>query len=124
MQLHEFITETLVQIAKGVNNANVQLKGTTALVNPQHIDYNTNENIRTYGWLSEQEERLRAVHLVEFDVAVKETEGKQNKGGIGVSVGAIGIGTVRKQDTAQESENRIKFGIPMVLPNEAEQHDS
>jgi hypothetical protein len=91
MQLHEFITETLVQIAKGVENANSQLKGSSAIINPRHVNYNNNEHVRAYGWLTEKKEKLRAVHLIEFDVAVKATEGKENKGGIGVSMGAIGL---------------------------------
>lgn len=118
MQLHEFITETLVQIARGVGNANTQLKDSSAIVNPRHVNYNKDNNIRAYGWLTEQREKLRAVHLVEFDVSVKATEGKETKGGIGVTIGAIEIGGGKKAQTEQESENRIKFGIPMVLPNE------
>ena len=103
MELHEFITETLVQIAKGVENANTQLKGTTAIINPRHVNYNTNENVQTYGWLTPGHDKLRAVHLVEFDIAVKATEGKEHKGGIGVAMGAISLGGTKKQDSAQES---------------------
>jgi hypothetical protein len=121
MQLHEFITETLTQIAEGVSNANEKLKGSSAVVNPRHINYNTNENIRAYGWLSNEKERLRAVHLVDFDVVVTATEGKENKGGLGVAIGNIGLGTTRKEEREHIAQNRIKFSIPMVLPNEAEQ---
>lgn len=120
MQLHEFITETLVQIVKGVDNANGLLMDSTAIVNPRHVNYNRDENIRAYGWLTEQKQKNRAVHLIEFDVAVTATEGKENKGGIGVSIGTIGLGTTRKQDSEHTSVNRIQFGIPMVLPNETE----
>lgn len=118
MQLHEFITETLSQIAKGVGDANQKLQGTSAIVNPRHVNYNTNENIRAYGWLTETKEKLRAVHLVEFDIAVTATDGKENKGGIGVALGSIGLGTARKEESERVAQNRISFGIPMVYPNE------
>jgi hypothetical protein len=120
MQLHEFITETLSQIAKGVGDANQKLQGTSAIVNPRHVNYNTNENIRAYGWLTEKKEKLRAVHLVEFDIAVTATDGKENKGGIGVALGSIGLGTARKEEYERVAQNRISFSIPMVYPNEIE----
>ena len=87
-------------------------------MNPRHVNYNTNEHIRAYGWLTESKEKLRAVHLVEFDIAVTATEGKENKGGIGVALGSIGLGTSRKEELEHVAQNRIKFGIPMVYPNE------
>ena len=118
MQLHEFITETLSQIAKGVGDANQKLQGTSAIVNPRDVNYNTNENIRAYGWLTERKEKLRAVHLVEFDIAVTATDGKENKGGIGVALGSIGLGTARKEEHERVAQNRISFSIPMVYPNE------
>ena len=120
MQLHEFITETLSQIAKGVGDANKKLQGTTAIVNPRHVKYNYNENNRAYGWLDEKEQMNRAVHLVEFDIAVTATDGKENKGGIGVAFGPIGLGTARKEEHERVAENRVSFGIPMVYPNEIE----
>ncbi len=127
MQLHEFITETLTQIVKGVDNANAKLRDSSAVVNPRHINYNTNEHIQVYGWLSDKKERLRGVHLVYFDVVITATEGKENKGGLGVTIGNIGLGTTRKQEKEHTAQNRIKFSIPVVLPNEqnkkAEQSD-
>jgi len=120
MQLHEFITETLTQIAEGVNNANKRLQGSSAVVNPRNVNYNRDGNIRTYGWLTENKERLRAVHLVDFDVVVTATEGKENKGGLGVAFAGIGLGSTRKEDQEHIAQNRIKFSIPMVLPNESE----
>jgi hypothetical protein len=118
MELHEFITETLVQIAKGVENANSTLSKCSAVVNPKNVNYNKDGNIRTYGWLTETEERLRAVHLIEFDVLVTATKDKEKKGGIGVAFGNIGIGATRTHGEESIAQNRIKFGIPMVLPNE------
>lgn len=92
-------------------------------MNPRHVNYNANENIRAYGWLTEKKEKLRAVHLVEFDIAVTATDGKENKGGVGVAIGSIGLGTARKEEHERVAQNRISFSIPMVYPNEIEKEN-
>jgi hypothetical protein len=56
------------------------------------------------------------VGMVEFDVAVRATEGKETKGGIGVVAGVIGLGSSGKSDSSSGSESRIKFSIPVLLP--------
>ena len=91
-------------------------------MNPRHVRHNANEHVRAYGWLAEKEEKLRAVHLVEFDIAVTATDGKENKGGIGVALGSIGLGTSRsrKEEHGRVAQNRISFSIPMVYPHEAD----
>ena len=124
MQIHEFITETLVQIAKGIGDANEKLQSSSAIVNPRHVQPNSHEHVRAYGWLSTAKDKLRAVHLVEFDIAVTATEGKENKGGIGVALGNIGLGTSRKEELEKIAQNRIRFGIPMVYPNELERNEA
>ena len=122
MQLHEFITETLTQIATGIDNANERLSESEAVVNPRHIIYNSDPKVHTYGWLSTKADRLPAVHLVDFDVSVTATEGKENKGGIGVSVGSIGLGTMRKSEQEQMAQNKIRFSIPIVMPSKTVTH--
>ena len=122
MQLYEFITETLTQIVTGIDNANERLAESDAVVNPRHINYNENPEVRTYGWLSREPDKLPAVHLIDFDVSVTATEGKENKGGIGVSVGNIGLGTMRKNEQEQIAQNKIRFSIPLVMPSKAVIH--
>jgi hypothetical protein len=59
---------------------------------------------------------MRVVQEIEFDVAVHATEGTETKGGIGIMVGAIGLGSQGKSQAGNASESRIRFTIPMVLP--------
>ncbi len=117
MQLNEFIFETLVQIAKGIESANAQLAATTARVNPPNVfPIDDKYNSIVYGHIQTDQELNRAVHLVRFDVAVYAAEGKETKGGIGIMVGAIGLGSQGKSDTSESTTSRIQFGIPMLLP--------
>ena len=53
---------------------------------------------------------------MEFDVAVTTSEGTETKGGIGVVVGAIVLGSHGKTDRSNISVNRIKFTVPIDYP--------
>jgi hypothetical protein len=118
MQLSEFISETLVQLANGIDAANAQLSGSTAKVNPPNV-YPSDEKFSTavYGHIQKGAQLNPAVHLIRFDVAVYAAEGKETKGGIGIMVGTIGLGTQGKSDALASTTSRIQFGIPMLLPS-------
>jgi hypothetical protein len=117
MQLQEFVTGSIVQIVKGIEDAVEQLKDTNAIVSPgtallSHKDYQAAD----YFYAPTSNRSCRLMHKVEFDVAVYATEGKETKGGIGVMVGAIALGSQGKSDTSSSSQSRLKFSVPMVLP--------
>jgi hypothetical protein len=118
MNLQQFISETLVQIAKGIEEANVQLKDSKAKVNPPGIATGGESNSAIYGFLAEDEpDKFRkVVESIDFDVAVYAVEGTETKGGIGIMVGTIGLGSHGKNEAGKSSESRIKFRVPMVLP--------
>lgn len=120
MDLKSFVAETLVQIAQGIDEANEKLADSQAIVNPRYvIGHGEIKDATVYGYLVEGNERnnyRQAVHAVEFDVAVFATEGKEAKGGIGIVVGSIGLGTQGKSDTSSSSNSRIRFTIPMLFP--------
>jgi len=122
IQLQDFIRETLVQIANGINEANLTLANTNATVNPPFI-LSDPKNPKLYGYLVDDpednayESTRQHVDLIDFDVAVHASEGKQTKGGIGIAVATIGLGAGGRSDSSVSSESRIKFSIPMVLPH-------
>jgi hypothetical protein len=116
MDLKDFITQSLVQIANGIIEANEQLAGTTAVVNPANIQAYSNE-AKAYGRLNKAfSEKDALVELVEFDVAVTTESGTQTGGGLKISIASIGVGAEGKSTGAQSRESRIKFNIPMVYP--------
>lgn len=118
MDLATFIRESLVQIARGIDEANTALEGTTAKVNPRGIVPSPKGDTKFYGYLNESNEKewRRVVQEIEFDVAVHATEGTETKGGIGIVVGVIALGSQGKSQEGSSSESRLKFTVPMVLP--------
>jgi len=110
MNLRDFVKETLVEIAEGVDSANDALKGKGAFVNPVKITHRTGQAVQ----------HTRQLHEVEFDVAVTAEEGKETKGGIGIMVGSIGLGAQGRSETSGSTHSRVKFTIPMLLPNPKE----
>lgn len=109
MELKDFISETLNQIIDGVKDAQEHAKGTGAAISPM-----------AYGGEPGPELNGMPVKDIEFDVAVTATEGTKTKGGIGVFVGPVGLGTHGQSDTASSSISRIKFVVPLSLPEQQE----
>ena len=116
MELQEFIKETLVQISNGIYEANVALKDTSAIVNPDGIKaYST--DAKAYGRISTSSiGKEPIVELVSFDVAVQVESGSQTGGGLKLSIASIGLGAEGQKSNIQSSESRIKFQIPMIYP--------
>ena len=118
MELQDFITNTIVQIAQGIEGAKLQLEDSEAIVNPRHVSDTGNGDSPIYGYLNTNENFYKAVQKIEFDVAVTAEQGKETKGGIGIQVGSIGLGAQGKSESGSSSISRIQFTIPMVFPME------
>ncbi|EPM7950998.1 TPA: hypothetical protein ACP5TT_004458 [Vibrio parahaemolyticus] len=121
MELQQFISTALVQIAKGIESASEELKDSSAIVNPRNVvGTGGADGQKVYGYLADDSTRKlrKAVQLIDFDVAVVAAEGSTTKGGLGIKVGGIGIGAQGQSEDKTTSESRIKFSIPMVLPTE------
>jgi hypothetical protein len=98
MELNEFITNVLTEVVLGVKNANKTLSpdGSGA---PFEIEAYRRDNERGF---------------INFDIAVKTTEGTIKGGKAGIEVLNIGIGGKAEKNSSSEISNRIKFSI---LPN-------
>ena len=120
MELKDFISETLVQIANGITDANQQLENCDAMVNPPNVSVSTSSDKLTYGVIDtskdSKESSWRQVQKIDFDVSVTATKGSGTNGGIKIGIGGIGLGSEGKSESENQASNRIKFTIPMVLP--------
>lgn len=118
MDLKDFVKESLVQISKGISEANEELKDTGAMINPLHVTINTDKS-QAYGRTGkpayDSAGSSRVVEKVEFDVAVVAEAGEQTKAGIKLSIASIGLGADGQSNTKDKSESRIKFTIPVVF---------
>lgn len=118
MELQDFIASTLVQIARGIKNAEDQLEDSKAIVNPRNVQALKEKESAVYGYLDTQNQIFKVVQKIDFDVAVTAEKGTETKAGVGIQVGSIGIGTQGKTEKGNSSVSRISFSIPMVLPME------
>ena len=124
MELQDFISTTLIQIARGIEMAANELDDSKAVVNPRNVNTRVPEEADIYGYLDTKRKFYKVVQKIEFDVAVTAEKGTETKGGIGIQVGSIGLGTQGKSENASSSVSRIKFSIPMTLPTEDAPHDA
>ena len=58
----------------------------------------------------------KPISNVEFDIALAEANAKDTKGGIGVFLGSVGLGSQGSSHGESSSHSRIKFSVPIVFP--------
>ena len=111
MNLKDFISETIQQIAEGVAEAQEPVRQAGGMLNPLNIQFKN--TIDSYVTVDSQK---HAVRRVEFDIAVTATNEKQVSGKGGLRVMSFELGGEGSETTGSESVSRIKFGIYMALP--------
>ncbi len=104
MDLKSFITETLVQIVDGVEEARQKIAAgpTNAQINPA-MRYC-------------EEQKLGDVRPVEFDVAVTAAKEGGAGGKLAISVAALNFGVEGGGKLSTETVSRIKFTVDLAQP--------
>jgi hypothetical protein len=105
MELHEFVKETLVQIVSGVVEAQrseVVSDSSGAIAPSGH----------------EVSDKDRLVQEVKFDVGITAGSGTATKGGVGVFIGPVTLGSQGTSKDTNASTNRVQFSIPIYLPSQ------
>jgi hypothetical protein len=116
VRLEDFVSETLKQIINGVKSAQEYSGKLDASINPPRLTFRTDQGeIR----LVDPETR-RIAQEIDFDIAVTTTEGT-TKGGIGIFVGPLAVGSQGQSDATNSSMSRIKFKVPILLPTQPQQ---
>lgn len=111
MELQEFVKETLLQITKGVKEAQEATIEYGAVINPSCYASGEEYNHAVI------KNRKYPIQDVEFEVALTATTGEGNKSGIGVAFGAFAIGGNKSTEEKNISVTNIKFSIPAVFPS-------
>ena len=107
MELREYISTVLVSLVRGVEDAQDQLKDSTATVNPL--------GIRSQIALEQNKDTPNFTN-VEFEVAV-EVQTKTTKGGeIGVQVAVLKIGGNGNKLDSETHVSKLRFFVPVHLP--------
>ncbi|MFT5708356.1 MAG: hypothetical protein ACI9ES_002658 [Oceanospirillaceae bacterium] len=111
MDLKDFVKNTLVQIIDGVIEAESELEEKGATVNPVGGNFDQKQlGGRTWSF------KDGITEIVEFDVALTNSEKEGTAGGIGVLLGGINLGAKGASEESITSVTRIKFSVPVLLP--------
>jgi hypothetical protein len=113
MDLKEFVSTVLTQIVEGVREAQSGRSAESGLINPR---LSASQGVlQDKGHLVSRHGQL--LHNVEFDVALVVNEGTQTKGGIGIFVGAVGLGSQGQSEKSNSTVSRVRFLVPLTLPS-------
>ncbi|MES1939203.1 hypothetical protein T5B8_03100 [Salinisphaera sp. T5B8] len=111
MELSQFVTETLMQISTGIEDAQKQLQaaGSTARINT-FMTKDESGNLVIGG-------RRSSIEHVDFDVAILANSGTETKGGVGITVASLlNVGAGGKSSESRGIESRVKFRVPVAFP--------
>lgn len=120
MDLKEFVKESIVQISHGIEEANSEISGMGAMVNPMYVQMNS-DKAQSYGRTTSRNNDYpnpdgKIIQKLEFDVALTAESGQQGSAGAKLSIASIGIGADGKKESSNRSESRLRFSIPVVFP--------
>ena len=102
MELHEFISETLVHIQRGVQRAIEQTADLAGVINPVFEQFG--------GYSNDHREK------VEFDIAVTASESSRKEGSAGIRVLEIGASGKGEKGVEKSHVTRIRFSVPIIPP--------
>ena len=115
MDLQEFVTQTLLQITKGVQQAQEPARQLGGHVNATTTSAQKGDSI--LGQMANGQH----VSLVSFDVALSVSESGSAGGGARLAVASFfSTGVEGTTKNAQESTSRVSFKVPLALPIETE----
>ncbi len=110
MNLQEFVHTSLVQIVTGVAEARTACAAHDGIIGPDKV----------YGQVGEAkiitDANGRVISPVEFDIALAEGNSTDTKGGIGVFLGAVGVGSQGASHGDKSTHSRIKFTVHVIFP--------
>ena len=116
MELKDFVSQTLVQIAQGVASAQETVRNLGGFVNPTaHVSGGAE---RHFGRMPGNNQQ---VFLVDFDVGITINESLGTNAEAKLQVASfIKIGAGTSTGESQQTSNQIRFNVPLALPVDPE----
>lgn len=111
MDIQEFITETIKQIALGVSSANKEIELYGALLPDTNCALNR-ENVQYY----KEDGIARIITDVNFDIAVTVVQNETNSAGGGIKVCGMNLGADSSNNNSNQTSSRVQFKLNLVLP--------
>jgi len=114
MELKDFVSQSLLQVFEGVQQAQSQTKDTQGYIAPSHIRPSTKDvpNHQSVIGFS----HYAPVVSIDFDVSVTTQDITKEKAGLGIFVAALTLGGQIGSETSSNELSRLKFSVPVILP--------
>lgn len=110
MELKDFVKESLVQIISAVTEAQKEIAIiSTGEISPG-IKSNREKSSQTFSTNG------MPIQDVSFDIAVAASEKTGTKGTVGVVISVLKLGAQGESQESTSNNSRIKFTIPITLP--------
>lgn len=114
MNLDDFVSETIFQIAKGVADAAERCNELGAVVNPSvTCGKGDNMYILRHGNVNME----RRVQIIKMEVSVSVTETSEVEGQVKAGISVLGSKVNGKTEGETQNVNKVSFQIPVCLPN-------
>lgn len=114
MELNEFISEAILQISKGVIEAIEKCEEFDVIVNPNVMIGSNGDYIIPKETTKDIERR---VQMIDMDIAVSVSDGLEKEKGHQLKIKVLEFGAKTKDSIISRTESRMKFSIPVSLPN-------
>lgn len=112
MKLDQYVEETIKQIITGISEAQKFGKQNGTEVNPASGTFNHNNSTGLFCLKTGT-----PIQQIEFDIVVSVSEGNSTTDSPELTVGSLtASGNSHSTETTNNSTNRIKFSIPVLLP--------
>lgn len=113
MELKEFVSETLLSIITGVNDAQEKARELGAFVNPGGLSRNTSNVTDNSLWDNSTNNYAQPV---KFDVAITAEDSAQAGAKVKVLSGIFGGDVGGEKGSKNVIASRIQFAVPVLLP--------
>ena len=110
MELKKFVTESIIQITKGITEAQKNLKDEWVRINPKPV-----ADVNFVSPMLYTAENGAGVFPLTFDVAVS-AEDKEGGGGFGIKVLNVGVNLKDGSQETKSTISRITFSVPIAYP--------
>lgn len=117
MELKDYISETIKQIALGITAAQKNVEELDIIINPNISIGERGEYFVPKSKNLENYNLQRRVQNIEMDISLNVTESETNSIGGKVGVSVFGVGADSCGSKEQSNQNRVKFSIPICLPS-------
>lgn len=112
MDLHDFVRETLIQICRGIKDAQVPIREMGGYANPLSHGPVGDGSIRSGTVTSGHH-----TYLVDFDVAITVQSSSGHDGGAKVQVATfLSLGASGSADQSHGRSSRVTFKVPVAFP--------